>query len=171
VRVAGATGRVATRIVTGVGDLVQRIGDGHTSQVLDGRTIERSGGAVCGLHRACGDEERDFLCLALKPRSTVCEWFGLKTTQTVFFGLVLKLVVMVFSGLASKPVSTVSAGLTSKLDATVFGGLTSKPTATVSVGLASKPVATVSRFEPQNRSLRFGDLSLKITVMVSWFET
>jgi hypothetical protein len=46
--------------MVGVGDLVQRIGDGHTGQVLGGRTIERSGGAVCGLHRACGDEEREF---------------------------------------------------------------------------------------------------------------
>jgi hypothetical protein len=48
----------------------------------------------------------------------VCNWFGLKTTRTVFSGL------------------------------------------------ASKPVARVSWFEPQN--WRFGDLGLKITVMVSW---
>jgi hypothetical protein len=34
------------------------IRDGCTGRVLGGRTIERSGGAVCGLHRACGDEER-----------------------------------------------------------------------------------------------------------------
>jgi hypothetical protein len=26
-----------------------------------GRAIERSGGVVCGLHRACEDEEREFL--------------------------------------------------------------------------------------------------------------
>jgi hypothetical protein len=31
-------------------------------QVLGGRMIERSGDVVCGLHRACGDEERGFLC-------------------------------------------------------------------------------------------------------------
>jgi hypothetical protein len=49
------------RIVAGVGDLVQRTRDGHTGRVLGGRTIERSGGAVCGLHDACGDEERGFL--------------------------------------------------------------------------------------------------------------
>jgi hypothetical protein len=48
-------------IVTGVEDLVQRIGDTHTGRVLGGQTIERSGGAVCGLHRARGDEERGFL--------------------------------------------------------------------------------------------------------------
>jgi hypothetical protein len=56
VQVAGAAWRTATRIVTGVGDLVQRTGDGHTGRVLGGRAIERSGGAVCGLHRARGDE-------------------------------------------------------------------------------------------------------------------
>jgi hypothetical protein len=27
----------------------------------------------------------------------------------------------------------------------------------------------VSQFEPQNRQLRFSDLGLKITMMVSWF--
>jgi hypothetical protein len=41
--------------VAGVGDLVQRIGDGRTGQVLGGRAVERSGGAVCGLHLTCGD--------------------------------------------------------------------------------------------------------------------
>jgi hypothetical protein len=61
VQVVGAAWRAATRIVVGVGDLVQRIGDGHTSRVLGGRVIERSGGAVCGLHRARGDEEGGFL--------------------------------------------------------------------------------------------------------------
>jgi hypothetical protein len=69
--------------VVGVGDLVQRTGDGRTCRVLSGQTIERSGDAVCGLHRACGDEEHEFLDCALKPRPTVCEWFGLKTTRTV----------------------------------------------------------------------------------------
>jgi hypothetical protein len=49
------------RIVEGVGDLVQRTEDGRTGRVLGGRAIEWSGGAVCGLHRARGDEEREFL--------------------------------------------------------------------------------------------------------------
>jgi hypothetical protein len=49
------------RIVRGVGDLVQRTGDDRTSRVLGDQTIERSGGAVCGLHRARGDEEHEFL--------------------------------------------------------------------------------------------------------------
>jgi hypothetical protein len=50
----------AMRIMTGVGDLVQRTKDGRTGRVLDGRAIERLGGAVCGLHRARGDKERGF---------------------------------------------------------------------------------------------------------------
>jgi hypothetical protein len=49
------------RIVAGVGDLVQRIRDGRIGRVIGGRTIERSGDAVCGLHRARGDEEHVFL--------------------------------------------------------------------------------------------------------------
>jgi hypothetical protein len=39
----------------GVGDLVQRTGDGRTCRVLGGRTVERSGDAVCGLHLTRGD--------------------------------------------------------------------------------------------------------------------
>jgi hypothetical protein len=66
VQVAGAAWRASMRIVAGVGDLVQRTRDGRTGQVLGGRAIERSGGAVCGLHRARGDE--------------VCQrWLSLKT--------------------------------------------------------------------------------------------
>jgi hypothetical protein len=53
--------RAATRIMAGIRDLVQRIRDGHTGQVLGGRAIERSGGAMCHLHRARGDEECGFL--------------------------------------------------------------------------------------------------------------
>jgi hypothetical protein len=49
------------RIMAGVGDLVQRIGDGCTGRVLGGRAIEMSRGTACGLHRAHGDEERRFL--------------------------------------------------------------------------------------------------------------
>jgi hypothetical protein len=49
------------RIVAGVEDLVQRTVDGHTGWILDDRAIKRSGGAVCGLHRTRGDEEREFL--------------------------------------------------------------------------------------------------------------
>jgi hypothetical protein len=66
--------------VTGVGDLVQRTEDGHTGQALGGRATERSGGTVCSLHRARGDEEHGFIGWATKPMAMVCEWFRLKTT-------------------------------------------------------------------------------------------
>jgi hypothetical protein len=55
VQEAGAAWRATTRTVAGVGDLVQRTGDGRTGQVLGGRAVERSGGAVCGLYRTRGD--------------------------------------------------------------------------------------------------------------------
>jgi hypothetical protein len=41
---------------------------------------------------------------ASKPMATVYEWFGLKTTRTVFIGLASKPVVTVSGGFASKPV-------------------------------------------------------------------
>jgi hypothetical protein len=49
------------RIMAGVEDLVQRIGDGCTGRILGGRAIERSDDVVCGLHHARGDEKRGFL--------------------------------------------------------------------------------------------------------------
>jgi hypothetical protein len=49
------------RIVAGVGDLVQRTGDGRTCRVLGGQAIERPGGTVYDMHHACGDEEHEFL--------------------------------------------------------------------------------------------------------------
>jgi hypothetical protein len=110
---------------------VQRTGDGHTGQVLGGRTIGRLGDAVCDLHRARGDEEHEFLSRASQPRSTVCQWFGLKTTGTFCQWFGLKTTRAVFSDLASKPV------------ATVFSSFVSKSVATVSPGLASKLIATV----------------------------
>jgi hypothetical protein len=61
VQVAGVVCRAATMIVARVGHLVQRIGDGCTGRILGGRTIEKSGDAVCGLHCARGDEECVFL--------------------------------------------------------------------------------------------------------------
>jgi hypothetical protein len=127
VHVVGAAWWAVAGIMVGVGDLVQRTGDGRTGRVLGGRVIRRSGDAVCGLHRACGDDTCGFLGCASKPKSTVCQWFGLKTTC------------IVFSGLDSKPV------------ATVFSGLASKPVVTVSPDLVSKPVAQVFQFGSQNR--------------------
>jgi hypothetical protein len=61
VQVADAAWCAATRTMAGVGDLVQRTGDGRTGRVLGGRVVERSGDVVCGLHLARGDKERRFL--------------------------------------------------------------------------------------------------------------
>jgi hypothetical protein len=47
--------RAAMRTVAGVGELVQRTGDGRTGHVLGGRAVESSGGTVCGLHLSRGD--------------------------------------------------------------------------------------------------------------------
>jgi hypothetical protein len=92
----------------------------------------------------------------------VCEWFGLKTTRTVF------------AGLASKPVATISSGLDSKPAATVFSSLASKLVATVSPSLASNP-AVGFLVEPQNQGgggfpglgLKIGSFALVIWVSKS----
>jgi hypothetical protein len=55
VHMAGAVWRSGMRTVAGVGDLVQRTEDGRTGRVLGGQAVERSGGAVCGMHLARGD--------------------------------------------------------------------------------------------------------------------
>jgi hypothetical protein len=55
VPVAGTAWRAATRTVAGVGDLVQKTGDGRICRILGGWAVEKSGGAVCGLHLARGD--------------------------------------------------------------------------------------------------------------------
>jgi hypothetical protein len=52
----------------------------------------------------------------------------------------------------------------------VFSGLAIKPVATVFSSLASKSAARVTQFGSQNRQLQFGDLGLKITATVFWFE-
>jgi hypothetical protein len=52
---------------------VQDLGWSSTGRALGGRTIERSGDAVCGLYRAQGGEERRFLGLGLKTKiAMVC---------------------------------------------------------------------------------------------------
>jgi hypothetical protein len=80
----------------------------------------------------------------------VCEWFGLKTTQTICEWFGLKTTRMVFSGLASKSVAMVSSGLTSKPATTGFSNLASKLVVPVSHSLASK--STVGFLvEPQNQ--------------------
>jgi hypothetical protein len=59
--VTGAAWWTATRIMAGVGDLVQKTEDGSTGRVLGDRMIKRSGDVMCGLHRAQEDDERNFL--------------------------------------------------------------------------------------------------------------
>jgi hypothetical protein len=61
VQLADVVWWAATRIMAEVGDLVQRIGDSRAGRVFGGRTIGRSGGAVCDLYRAHEDEEHMFL--------------------------------------------------------------------------------------------------------------
>jgi hypothetical protein len=61
VQVVDAAWHVVARIMAGVGDLMQRIEDGRTGRVLGGRAIERSGSAVCGLHRALEIRSMRFL--------------------------------------------------------------------------------------------------------------
>jgi hypothetical protein len=88
----------------------------------------------------------------------VCEWFGLKTTRTVF------------AGLASKPMAMISCGLTAKPAAMVFSSLASKLVATVSLGLTSKLVVGFL-LEPQNQGGGgFPGLGLKTDIfgLVIW---
>jgi hypothetical protein len=59
--VTSAAWRASMRIMTRVGDLVQRTGDDRIGRVLGGGAIEGSGGAVCDLHCAREDEEHKFL--------------------------------------------------------------------------------------------------------------
>jgi hypothetical protein len=125
-QVAGAAWRAATRTMAGVGDLVQRIEDGSTGQVLGGRAVRwrrvrsapgtwRLGAWISWLSLKIKVDGFSSVW-ASKLMTTVCEWFGLKTTPTVFAGLASKPVVMVshrsgpqnrwrqfVSGLASKP--------------------------------------------------------------------
>jgi hypothetical protein len=61
VQVVGVAWRAAMWTMAGVGDLVQRIGDGRTGRVLGGRAVERSAGTMCSLHLARGDMECGFL--------------------------------------------------------------------------------------------------------------
>jgi hypothetical protein len=57
-----------------------------TSQVLGGQTIGRSGDVVCDLHHTRGgDEKHRFSVLDSKLVATVCQWFSLKPTFTVFW--------------------------------------------------------------------------------------
>jgi hypothetical protein len=54
-----------------------------TGRVLSGRMIEKSGDVVCGLHRAQGDEEREFLGSTSKLRSTASPGLASKPVATI----------------------------------------------------------------------------------------
>jgi hypothetical protein len=100
---------------------------------------------MCGMHHARGDEKSEFLGSASKPRSTVCQWFGLKITRTVCQWFGLKTIEMIFSGLTLKPWRQRLPVWPQNWWLRVFW------------------------FGPQDRQLRFDDLGLKITTVVSWF--
>jgi hypothetical protein len=61
-QVTGAIWRAVTRIMERVGDVEQRTRDdqAQVGYSVAGQ-IKRSGNALCGLHRARGDEKREFL--------------------------------------------------------------------------------------------------------------
>jgi hypothetical protein len=82
--------------------------------------------------------------------ATVCEWFDLKTTRTVFVGLASKPVATIFGGLTSKHAATVSGGLASKPVVTVFSSLGSKLVLMVCPCLTSKPAVDIL-VKPQNQ--------------------
>jgi hypothetical protein len=52
-----------------------------------------------------------------------------------------------------------------------FHGLATKSVITVCQWFCLKTTVTVSWFWPQNQGRRFGDLGLKITVMIFWFRS
>jgi hypothetical protein len=147
------------KIMTEVGDLVQRSGDGRTCRVLGSRTIKRLGGAVCGLHRAHGDEEHVFLDSASKSRSTIC--LDSKPLGQ-FMSVLAQNHSNGFSSVwSSKPMAMVCQWFDLKTPETVFSVLTSKSVATVSSGLASKSVLCFL-VKPQNQGgVGFPSLSLK----------
>jgi hypothetical protein len=91
VQVAGAAWRVATRIVAGVGDLVQRTRDGRIGRVLGGRIIGRSGDVVCNLTVHVEMRSVGFL---VEPQNQGRRFVG---------GLASKPPGQFVSGLASKP--------------------------------------------------------------------
>jgi hypothetical protein len=63
---------------------VEDWGWSNTGHVFGGRTIERSGDIVCGLHHARGDDESMFLGLASKSRSTVSPSLASKLVSSGF---------------------------------------------------------------------------------------
>jgi hypothetical protein len=105
VQVACATRLAATRIVAGVGDLVQRTGDSQArvGYSVAGRSRDRlTPCTICTVHvetRSAG--------FFIEPQNQGwISWLSLKT-KVRFLGLASKPRSMVSQGLASKPVATV----------------------------------------------------------------
>jgi hypothetical protein len=71
--------RAMTRTMAGVGDLVQRTRYGRTGRVLDDRAVERSGGAVCGLHLHMETRSMSFLVEPQNQGGVEFPGLGLKT--------------------------------------------------------------------------------------------
>jgi hypothetical protein len=67
-----------------------------TCRILGGWMIKRSGDDMCGLHRAQGEEEREFFYLASKPRSTVFPGLASKLVATDFPVWTLKPTAMIW---------------------------------------------------------------------------
>jgi hypothetical protein len=129
-------------------------------------------GGSCGM--TCNDEDRD---RSGRPGAENRWWSHRQDDREVGWRCMWSVLYMWWrwetrvSWLSLKTKVDEFFGWASKSSVTVFSDFVSKPVVTVSSGFVSKPVAQVSRFGPQNRQLRFGDLGLKITVTVSWFET
>jgi hypothetical protein len=51
-----------------------------------------------------------------------------------------------------------------------FSGLASKPEVMICQWFGLKITVSISLFGPQNQGRRFGDLGLKISAIVSWFD-
>jgi hypothetical protein len=99
----------------------------------------------------------------------VCEWFDLKTTQTVSNGLESKPAATVFACLASKPVATIFSSLTSKLVATISSDLASKSAVGFLVEPQNQGGGGFSGLGIKTDSSGLVIWGLKITTTVSWF--
>jgi hypothetical protein len=91
----------------------------------------------------------------------IYQWFGLKTTRIVCQWFDLKITVTVCQWFDLKITGTVCQWFGIKTTRTVYPDLALKSMATVSLGLTSKLMAQFSRFEPQNRQLRFDDIVVR----------
>jgi hypothetical protein len=94
--------------MTGVGDLVQRTDNCHTGRVLGDWAIERSGGVVCSLHCARGDEEHGFLVEPQNQGRLFISGLTSKSLRRFVSSLASKSHGWFVSGLASKPVGRFS---------------------------------------------------------------